>query len=60
MPKNYESKAGTLYSIVMIIIIAVVVLYLLCDFEVLPPDYCAVIEGFSSKLTDKVNNILGI
>lgn len=57
MPNYFETKVGYVYGVFMMIILGVVVLFLLCDFKVLPEEICSHVNSFESTLTQKINDL---
>ena len=55
-----ESKMGYVYGLFLITFLILVIVFLLCDFKVLPQDTCGEINGGVTKLSDWVNGLLGI
>ena len=56
MPNYSETKMGYVYGILMMLILGVVVLFLLCDFEVLPEEICIKVNQFETTVTQKIND----
>jgi len=60
MHGNWENKTGYVYGSLLLIILTVPVIFLMCDFDILPAEWCRRINLFNNSLTLKVNEFLGI
>ncbi|MFC1622742.1 hypothetical protein ACFL1Y_01995 [Patescibacteria group bacterium] len=60
MRSQHESKIGFVYGILLIIILAIVIIFLLCDFNILPINTCTKINKIVVEITKFVNDFLGI
>lgn len=56
MISGYESKIGYIYGVFIILLLAAVVSFLLCDLKVLPEGICTVVNDFENSITQIVNS----
>lgn len=60
MSTTSESKIAYVYGIFLILFLVIVVIFLLCDFNVLPDNICSEVNYYNQILTKAVNNFLGL
>lgn len=55
MRSEYESRISYVYGLLLITILTIVVIFLLCDFNILPKSWCQTINNLVEFLTEKIN-----
>lgn len=59
MISERESKIGYVYALFMIILLLIVVLFLLCDLDIVGSGICENFNNIIDSLSDKVNSFVG-